>query len=232
MLTRPGSIDEIYLERGDVSPHRPVLQGDVFKGIVIPGVGLEHDLIAVAMHPCTMRRGPHLVDRVKAHPVTAHENVDLERWGDSYFRVYPLPELRDGQNCAVRFDEVGMIPALELRRERRVATLSDRGILLFQQRQVFADTRAVISIETLGLASAAVLAEAELLEEWNEHLVTDSENDELEAALRHQAVEFDTYLGATTEKTTLREMLRDEHSRSAVRKAVRAEVRRRVAAAG
>lgn len=232
MLTNPGSIDEIYLERGDVSPHRPVLQGDVFRGIVIPGVGLEHDLIAVAMHPCTMRRGPHLVDRIKAHPVTAYENVDLEKWGDSHFRVYPLPELRGGQNCAVRFDEVGMIPASELRRERRVATLSDRGILLFQQRQVFADTRAAISIETLGMASAAVLAEAELLEEWNEHLLADSERDDSEAALQLQAVEFDNYLGATMENSTLREMLRDEHSRSAVRKAVRAEIRRRLTLEG
>lgn len=229
MLTNPESIDEIYLERGDVSVHRPVFQGDVFERLVIPGVGIEHEVIAIGMHPCSMRRGSLLVDRLKAFPVTRYKDVGLEKWGESHFRVFPLPQLRAGEDWAIRFDEVGMIESSALSLERRIATLSDRGILLLQQRQVFAETRTAISLATFGQASAAVLAEAELLEEWSERLanvVTDGP-----AALVREASEFDAFLGGPQISGTLRERLREEHTRSAVRKAVRAEIRRREQAA-
>jgi hypothetical protein len=228
VLTNPTSVDEIYLTRDGASPHRPLLQGDVFADITIPGVGIEHAYVIVATHPCTMRRGPRLVDRVKAHPVVPYEDVPLEKWSESHFKVFPLPQFRGGEPFAARFDEVGMVPTAELLLDRRVATLSDQGILLFQQRQIFTDTRAALKIATLQLASAAVLAEAELLEEWNERLAVSVEGADLLELIANESVEFDKFLGLAQSDVTLREMLRDEHRRSAVRKGVRAEIRRRL----
>jgi hypothetical protein len=227
MLTNPTSVDEIYLARDGAAPYRPLLQGDVFSDVTIPGVGIEHTLVIVATHPCTMRRGPVLVDRVKAHPVVPYDEVPLEKWGESHFKVFPLPQFRGGEPFAARFDEVGMVPTAELSLDRRVAILSDHGILLFQQRQIFTDTRAALKLGTLQQASAAVLAEAELLEEWNERLAIAGDPGNLLAAITSEAIEFDKFLGLSQSDLTLREMLRDEHRRSAVRKAVRAEIRRR-----
>jgi hypothetical protein len=50
-LDRPASADELYLARGDeVEPYRPVLTGDVFSGVSIPGVPHD-DLGMVISHP-------------------------------------------------------------------------------------------------------------------------------------------------------------------------------------
>jgi hypothetical protein len=227
MLATPTSVDEIYVARGDVAPHRPLLQGDVFDGIVIPGVEIEHDRALVATHPCTMRKGAVIVERVKALPVTPYQEVDLDRWADSHYRVFPLPQLVDGQHYAARFDEIGMVRTSDLTLSRRVATLSDQGILMFQQRQIFADTRAVLPLDRLQQVSAAVLAEVELLEEWNERLVGEGGPEELETEARA----FDELLSASPDGLALRAMLGDPARRSHVRKVVRGEIRNREEAA-
>jgi len=225
MLTIPGSVEELYIARDGETTCRPQLQGDVFSGITIPGVGLPHDYAMIASHPCTMRRGPRLVERVKMIPVTTYQDVQLDRWTDSHFRVCPLPELVGGQNFAARFDEIGMVASAELALDKRVAVLSKHGILLLQQRLIFCDTRVAVKIPTLQKASAAVFAEAELLEEWNEAFADDLTDVD---ALEREAVEFDEFLKTDQSGSTLRAMLTDEHRRSSVRKAVREEIKMRI----
>lgn len=54
-LERPESEDELYLARGDeVDHYRPVIQGDVFREVAIPGVS-EHEFAMIITHPCTIR---------------------------------------------------------------------------------------------------------------------------------------------------------------------------------
>ncbi len=175
-----------------------------------------------------MRKGARLVDRVKAHPVTSYQELDLEQWVDSHFRVFPLPDLIGGGHYAARFDEIGMVASADLTFDRRVATLSDQGIVMFQQRQIFADTRAVLSLDRLQQVSAAVLAEAELLEEWNERLVGDGDVGKLGS----EATAFDKLLSTKQSEVALRDMLRDPARRSHVRRVVRAAIREREGAAG
>jgi hypothetical protein len=227
MLAIPTSVEEIYLARGEVAPHRPLLQGDVFAGVVIPGVGIEHESALVATHPCTMRKGAVLVERVKALPVTPYQELDLDQWANSHYRVFPLPDLIGGGHYAARF-EIGMVQTADLTLDRRVATLSDRGMVMFQQRQIFADTRAVLTLARLQEVSAAVLAEAELLEEWNERLAGPGTLDQLEL----EACLFDDLLSEKQSDGSLRDMLRDPSRRSHVRKVVRLAIRAREEASG
>lgn len=219
------------MSRGDAAPARPILQGDVFAGVTVPNVGVDHQHAMIIAHPCTMRQGADLKPRIKMIPVTPYEHVPWDRW-DRVVRFFPLPDvLGDGADYAARFDEIGMVSNDELLVTRRVSTLTERGILILQQRYVFSDTRAELDLTTLEAASAAVLIEAELLEEWNERLALsgDPEGHALIEALAAQAYEFDAYLGsAGDDGLTRRELLNDQSRHASVRRAVREEIGRRL----
>jgi hypothetical protein len=165
-------------------------------------------------------------------PVNAHEHVPFDRW-DRVVRFFPLPDmLGDGRNFAARFDEIGMVDSSQLAIETRASTLTERGILMLQQRWVFSDTRTELKMETLEEASAAVLAEAELLEDWNGSLVVANglTGDDLERALGAQAALFDEFMSGVHEGgDTRRSVLKDQHRRPSVRRAVRDEIGRRAA---
>jgi hypothetical protein len=64
-----------------------------------------------------------------------------------------------------------MVTSTELTFDRRVAILSETGLLVLQQRYVHHLTRAVMQLERLERACGHVLAEAELQEEWCSELV-------------------------------------------------------------
>jgi len=143
--------------------------------------------------------------------------------------VFLLPEsqLHD-ESCAARFDDTGMVPSGELTPERRRLCLSERGVLLLLQRLVFSLCRADIPIEQFERAVAHVLAEAELLEEWNERLVPVRGGD-LTAGLAAEATAFDEFMKTVDGDTDLRNQLRESHRVPNVRRLVRQEIARRLA---
>ena len=103
-------------------------------------------------------------------PIVEYQEVPLAEWRTgSHARVFLLPEsdLLLAPSAA-RFDETGMVEAIELTHERRTLCLSERGILLLLQRQVYAQNRADIRLDVFERANGHVLAEVELLEEWTE----------------------------------------------------------------
>jgi len=231
-LERPKTPDELYLERGaDVGPYRPVLTGDVFADVAIPGVGVAHSLAMVISHPCNMRVGDRLRDRIQMLPIVDYQDVPLADWSTgAHARVFMLPECQlQEASCAARFDETGMVASGELTPSRRRLALSERGVLMLLQRQVFSQCRVDVPIEHFDKAVAHVLAEAELLEEWNEALVTDAEGDELVAELATQAKQFDDFMGTTEAGVILRDQLKEAHRRSNVRRLVRDELARKSA---
>jgi hypothetical protein len=67
--------DALYDERTDVSRARPLLQGDVLDGVVLPGFGEEPMKVQIVAHPCAMRRGADLAQRVTVAPVEPHQAV-------------------------------------------------------------------------------------------------------------------------------------------------------------
>lgn len=188
--------DALYDERMDVSRARPLLQGDVFDGVVLPGFGEEPMKVQIVAHPCAMRRGAELAKRITVAPVEPYQAVTGRGW-DGNLRVMPLACVVDGEHFATKFVDVTASPALLLTRARRIATLSNQGIYVLQQRLIKHYTRVEMSLQVLRRESAAVLTEAELQWNWLEEVLTDAElgqNDAIEV----EAMVFNRWLGEGT----------------------------------
>lgn len=166
--------DSLYDERVEVSRARPVLQGDIFDDIVLPGFGEEPRKVQIVAHPCAMRAGASLTSRITVAPVEPYQLIAGKAWG-RHPRVMPLPELVEGQHFATKFVDVTACPADLLMRDSRIATLSNQGIYVLQQRLINHYTRAEMSLELLRSQSAPVLTEAELLWDWIERVLTSAE---------------------------------------------------------
>lgn len=178
--------DALYDERTDVSRARPLLQGDVFDGVVLPGFDEEPMKVQIVAHPCAMRTGAHLVPRITVAPVTNYQEVTGQGWNGN-LRVMPLAQLTGGGNFATKFVDVTACPAELLTREKRIATLSHRGIYVLQQRLVKHYTRLEMTLELLRRESAPVLTEAEIQWHWLEEVLSEAEigDDDLLAAEAH-----------------------------------------------
>ena len=221
----------LYDERGTVSLARPLLQGDVFTGIVLPGFGDDPRTVQVIAHPCAMRRGPDLTERVTVAPVEPHSLVTGQSGWDGNLRVMPLPELRDSSHFATRFVDATAAPSELLVRSNRIATLSNRGILILQQRLTKHYTRVEMEIELLRRESAPVLTEAELQWSWVEDVLS-SEELEDEAAVEQESASFDAWLSegqpsrrAQLQREVTHSDMRREAQRAAAARANDREVR-------
>lgn len=226
----PDGEDDLYLAHaGDVEPYRPFLQGDVFRGIAIPGVGLDHDAAMVITHPCSMRRGPELLPRIQMIPVIAYEKVPFDKWPLGHIRVFPLPNLEsNGRHFAASFLETGMVSSTDLVPGRRIAMLTEKGLLLLQQRYVHYLTRAVMQLASLQAVCEHVLIEAELHEDWCADLTPPrvASGECLEAALAAEAADFLAFITEGNDPT-LQKKLEDPLQQADVRRRVRQEIARR-----
>jgi hypothetical protein len=213
--------DALYDERGSVSWARPLLQGDVFEGVVLPGFGEGPIKVQVVSHPCAMRRGPALTPRITVAPVEPHPEVTGREW-DGNLRVMPLAGLVNGEHFATKFVDVTAAPTPLLTRARRIATLSHQGIYVLQQRLIKHYTRVEMPLELLRRESAAVLTEADLQLEWLEEVLS---NDELaeEAGIEGEVTVFEDWLDQGS--PTRRELLRQETRHSDVRRQARLAAR-------
>jgi hypothetical protein len=170
--------DALYDERANVSRARPLLQGDVFDGVVLPGFGDDPRKVQIVAHPCAMRTGASLTPRITVAPVDPYQTVSGKAW-DGHPRVMPLAELVSGKHFAAKFVDITACPVELLTKARRIATLSNRGIFVLQQRLIKHYTRAEMELEVLRSQSAPVLTEAQLLWDWLETVLTDLEvNDD------------------------------------------------------
>ncbi|MGB7982949.1 MAG: hypothetical protein WCF36_19370 [Candidatus Nanopelagicales bacterium] len=197
----------------------------MFKDVVLPGFGNELHLVQIVAHPCAMRTGSTLTPRITVAPVVPHQPVTGSGW-DGNLRVMPLADLVQGQSFATKFVDVTAAPAELLTRDRRIATLTDRGIFVLQQRLMKHYTRVELALDLLRAQSAAVLTEAQMQWDWVEEALTEEELQD-EAAVEREAQVFDTWLGQGT--PSRRAKLRDEINFAAVRKEVHAAARDRAA---
>jgi hypothetical protein len=131
--------------------------------------------------------------------------------------VFPLPELLP-EPCAAQLLELDSATREELHAAQRVATLSDYGVYVLQQRFVFCIARVVVGLDRLEEVSGHVLAEAELEEEWVDEL-TDGDDA---SAMSEERAAFQMFLDGE-----LRASLKQPLRRSEVRRTVRAEITRR-----
>jgi hypothetical protein len=223
-LDVPEDDESLYLIVGETADDtRPINQGDVFKGITLPGFPEDdHGLIILTTHPCSLRAGARLRPRLQASPVHRSRYLPPEEWAHSYLRQMPLPALVDDQHHMVTLTEAGIVTPVELMAAERIAVLSEAGILLLQQRLVWALAHAVIGRDTLADYSAPAFAQIELLEEWSRGLCAANEPDR-PARLAAIAEEFEEYIRASG----LQAQLADQMMRGDARRRVRDELRRR-----
>lgn len=226
-LEYPESADNLYLARGEeVVSHRPLLQGDVFKEVTIPGLDDGASLAIILTHPCSMRKGPALVPRQLVARVVEANPLPLDRWVTSHKRSMPLPELlpdeRERQFMG-EFENVGAVASDILLGSERIACLDPHGMCLLQQRYVYYLTRLVVPTSDLHEVVAPVIAECELMEEWigaakaRGFAVGQAERD------------FHEFIRQPPEGLAMsyQEALLDVSRRGAVRRAVRSEMERR-----
>src|SRR6266511_58618 len=222
-LEAPASVEELYLARGaEVSQARPIMTGDVIKGVDIPGVEVEGDAI-ILQHPCSMRKGGvNLVDRLLTARVTASEDVPFGRWPTGYFGRMPLPELYgEGNHASASFDDIGLVPAPVTEGAERLACLGRKGINLLQQRFVFYLTRFAVPTFQLDRVAAAVFEEADLLEEWTMAALSRGQNAQEAAQQFHEWIRTDDGTGVSRQGR-----LAEPQGLSAVRRALRRELER------
>lgn len=226
-LEAPRSADDLYLARAaepqGVSRLRPVMTGDIFEGIEIPGVedmvGDDRKLALVVSHPCSMRQGPVLKERIQAVRVVNCDPINLSAWPKTYYDRLPLPDLtvivdpddvstEDPEaDLAARIDEGahaalldcrGRVASSELDLDRRIACMTEQGVAFLHQRMSHNDTRHAPRTELLISTCSAVFAEIELWEEWNERLidpsVAEADTDMLAKALDRVGRLFDEEL--------------------------------------
>lgn len=168
-LDEPEDPSDIWYARppDEVPPYRMLMQGDV--------VMVDSGPVCVVSHACSMRRGARLHPTQIVAPV--HERTNALWRGD--YDWMPLPELAiaDTGAVAASLRELSSVATAELETGDRVASMSEVGIHLLQQRMAHHLTRVVIASATLAEHSAPVLMEANLHEEWVEALGKDSEPD-------------------------------------------------------
>lgn len=212
--------EALYDERGVVSWTRPFFQGDVFDGVVLPGFGDEPMKVQIVAHPCAMRTGAKVTARITVAPVESYRRVAGNGWNGN-LRVMPLAELVCDQHFATRFVDVTAAPAQLLTRERRIATLSNRGIYVLQQRLVKHYTRVEMDLELLRRESAAVLAEAELQRIWLEEVLTEAEQAD-KSTIEAESAAFDGWLGQRldADAPSRRELLRKEIHHTDIRRQI------------
>lgn len=109
-LDAPGDPEELYRDRGDVPVTVPLMQGDVFDGITVPGLSDDPITVQVVMHPCSMREaGGQLRERVTAAPVgVLRGGYSGKLWATRNVNQMLLPALReDITHYAAEFLECG-----------------------------------------------------------------------------------------------------------------------------
>lgn len=208
--------DELYLARGHftsvdgVPLTVPYRQGDVFQGVPLPGFDAPEGghTVMLFMHPCTMRSGPSLQDWVSVIRVRKFgkgSRKDADRWEEGNFSEIPLRGLES--NRAIFVADMGAIftvASSQIPRTRRIASLTDSGMLAVQHRLIYHLTRLSIPYTELRQANRGLLAELEMQHGWVALAVPSSGVPDLEQ-IQAAEEEFDVFLTCNGRRDRLRD---------------------------
>jgi hypothetical protein len=193
---------------GEVSRYRPIVTGDVFPAVPVPGFAPADDqpiLTMIVAHPSGMRKGPALEDRIRAAPIVRDERLSDTKPNLRIADLHPLPQLRkhisgieiDDGPWGVRVDLAASVSSSAFDVQARCLCLSPAGIANLVQCLVHSDTRVTVRTATLAEMLAPKLLEIEWLETWNDDLVrpaVDGAGADLDEQLREAASEFDNVM--------------------------------------
>lgn len=170
-LADPTDPERMHLDSGAVPRARPLMFGDVFTDVPCSRGGAPGSLVMVMTHPCSMRKGVVLKDRVVTANVEAapYQKPKAEKWATNYFDYVPLfglPGVPDVQ--AVVLSELHSANSTDLDPGRRVLALSNYGVTVVLQRWIYQLSRDPVSLSDLDDLIAPILAEVEVEEDWCE----------------------------------------------------------------
>ena len=212
-LERPDAAEHLYLAASpeEVPLSRPLMTGDVFTDIVVPGLD-NAGLAVVLTHPCSMRvDGVNLAPRLLMARVVPSNPIPLKAWRSGHFKVMPLPELLGAHHSAL-FDEIGLVESSTLPKHVRTACLAPHGVHLLQQRFIWYLTRFLAPTHRLAEATDEVFEEADLQEEWVETSVDHGDDPRNAADTFHEWIRSPDSSGVPRQdqlkKTDLRPGLR------------------------
>lgn len=229
-LVSPRSQAEIIENDAEALFLKPYMTGDVFADIPDPDAPKDDAgrkiTVAIVGHPCVIRQsGGRLARRVPCCLVGVNTNpIEFAEWPERQFDLFPLGELHgSGEHVAVRLAEFRPIRDNQLSRDRRIAALTPRGIYVFQQRFAHSLTRVGFQLQAFEEGSKHIVEEAELEAEWVEELARD-DRDEKRIADHVRA--FHKFLDVEVDGEQRRAALKRQGGQSALRKELRAELKR------
>lgn len=179
--------DDPYLHRQDdppTAPARPISQGDVFVNIPLAGVATpdpRHQGVwkgnaktgdkAIGMlvtHPCASRsrRTFELEEVVAVAPVGKRPSGWGPPWA-GYWRYFPLPGLRRGDDYAADLNAVCPVPSAALDRQR-IASLNEAGLVALFHRLALNQLRYPQIPTHFRVEAHKLSVETELWERWVE----------------------------------------------------------------
>lgn len=200
-LDCPAKVEELYdAVHGEVEPARPIMPGDVYRDIRIDGLDEKSGLVMVMQHPCSMRRTDgrqhsKLRDRLTVVRVSDFQVVPLNEWADKCYDYFPLPGLSSTSREAACFRDIGTVKTHELHPDRRIAIMSESGLLHLLQRQTHHFTRTVVDLPTLRTSIEAVLEETEIQEAWAEAALASTSNTDVVSVITQVEIDFQSRLG-------------------------------------
>ncbi|MXV99361.1 MAG: hypothetical protein F4126_03945 [Acidimicrobiaceae bacterium] len=216
-LECPDAAEHLYLaaSQDEVPIARPLMTGDVFSQIAVPGLD-GTGLAIVLTHPCSMRvDGVRLASRLLMARVVPTSPIPLPAWRNGHFKVTPLPGLLRTHHSA-RFDEIGLVETGSLAERTRVACMTPHGVHLLQQRFIWYLTRFLAPTHRLAEVTEAVFEEADLQEEWVEQSVSRGNDLESAAETFHEWIRSPDSSGVTRQ-----DQLQQTDLRAGVRRQMR-----------
>lgn len=118
LLQSPESADELYLETSEVPWSRPLFQGDIFRDVSLLGSSASKVAVMLITHPCSMRRGSSLRERLAGVRVVEFQKLPFSQWRTGHYDVMPLPgpvaDALDMSHPAADFRDIGGVPTCEL----------------------------------------------------------------------------------------------------------------------
>lgn len=225
----PQSDEALYDDRGHVPPTRPITQGDVFREVDVPGFTDQPAAVLVLQHPCSMRAGAELRPRLTVVAIRGPQRIRPSDW-QGYAWAMLLPNLLgDGSGYLADFRDVISVDSSLLLRSKRIAALTNYGVQVLHQRNIFYQTRLMVDISTLAQTFDPIATELELQYEWVEAAVaaavdTSGEAQVLEVIAAAER-EFNQYLDE--KDRARRKSLQQPLLRADVRRQVRREIAKR-----
>lgn len=229
-LVSPRNQAEIIEDDPDALFLKSFMTGDIFTDVSDPDAP-DNDpdrtiTVAIVGHPCAIRQsGGKLARRVPCCLVGVNTNpIEFDEWPERQFDLFPLGDvLGTGEHQAVRLAEFRPVRDNQLLRSRRIAALTPRGIYLFQQRFAHSLTRVGFQLKAFEDGSKHIVEEAELEVEWVEEFAADERDDKV---IGKHVKTFHSFLDQEVEGQPRRAMLKREGGQSALRKQLRAEIKR------